>query len=63
MAIVAGIDEAGYGPLLGPLVVSVVAFEVPDGLAGVDLWELLSAAVSRCKRRPLGARILAVATS
>src|SRR5688500_10602264 len=33
--IVAGIDEAGYGPLLGPLVVGCCAFEVePEGADG-----------------------------
>src|SRR5688572_19007194 len=33
--IVAGIDEAGYGPLLGPLVVGCCAFEVePEGAGG-----------------------------
>ncbi len=32
--IVAGIDEAGYGPLLGPLIVGCCAFEVEPGSAG-----------------------------
>jgi hypothetical protein len=40
----AGIDEAGYGPLLGPLVASLVAFRAP---APTDLWEALGAAVLR----------------
>ena len=30
MGLVIGMDEAGYGPNLGPLVVTGVAFEVPD---------------------------------
>lgn len=49
--IVAGIDEAGYGPLLGPLVVSGVAFEVPDGCGDADLWELLARCVCRAPGR------------
>ncbi|MFP4057729.1 MAG: hypothetical protein ACLF0G_12760 [Candidatus Brocadiia bacterium] len=47
MAVVGGIDEAGYGPRLGPLVVSATAFRVPDGQAETCLWQLLSAAVCR----------------
>ncbi len=45
MAIVAGIDEAGFGPILGPLTVSAVVLRVPDELAGGDLWEALSPTV------------------
>ena len=47
MAVVAGIDEAGYGPLLGPLVSTVTVFSVPNELAGQDLWKALSDSVSR----------------
>lgn len=57
--IIAGIDEAGYGPLLGPLVVSASAFEVAgaefrhdiDGLP--CLWTLLKTSVAKkqpCKK-------------
>lgn len=45
--IIAGIDEAGLGPVLGPLVLSAVAFRCDDSKARADLWELLEGAVAR----------------
>ena len=47
MAILAGIDEAGLGPVLGPLVMCASVFEVPDALADQPLWDSLAPAVAR----------------
>lgn len=50
MLIYAGIDEAGYGPMLGPLCVGMTVFRLPahDPARGApDLWMLLDRVVGR----------------
>ncbi len=42
-----GIDEAGYGPNLGPLVMTLVACRIPDEQAQTCLWQLLAKAVRK----------------
>lgn len=42
-----GIDEAGYGPNLGPFVMTLVACQVPDPVAEANLWDVLADAVRR----------------
>jgi ribonuclease HII len=47
MTWIVGIDEAGYGPNLGPLVITAVACRLPEELVAVSLWRRLRQAVRR----------------
>jgi ribonuclease HII len=49
--IIAGIDEAGYGPVLGPLTVGCCAFRTPDADDIPDLWQRLDRVVSKKKSK------------
>lgn len=51
MPIVVGIDEAGYGPQLGPLVVASSIWSVPKELVTHDWWEPLKDSVCRAADR------------
>jgi len=57
MAVLVGIDEAGFGPILGPLVVSSSALSLPRALLKSDLWQVLSKSVGE-RRRGLAGRLL-----
>jgi len=48
--VILGVDEAGYGPVLGPLVVAATAWRVDFPVLGApdtDLWKILSRSTSR----------------
>ncbi|GIW82243.1 MAG: hypothetical protein KatS3mg105_4050 [Gemmatales bacterium] len=45
-----GIDEAGYGPNLGPLVMTAVACQVPAARLAADWWHILQNAVRSQQR-------------
>jgi ribonuclease HII len=59
MAWIIGIDEAAYGPNLGPFVMTAVACRIVDGQGGGDLWELLHPAVCRTHHRHDGRLLIA----
>jgi hypothetical protein len=51
MPFLLGTDEAGYGPNLGPLVISASLWEVPDGAGGDNLYERLQAVIAPASAR------------
>lgn len=59
MSILAGIDEAGFGPLLGPLVVSSCVFSVNEKSVEEDLWHLLRKSVGKTRKQLRGRLLIA----
>lgn len=57
MVVLVGIDEAGFGPILGPLVVSSSALALPHHLLTSDLWQVLQKSLSD-RRKRLAGRLL-----
>ncbi|MCE5302012.1 MAG: hypothetical protein LLF97_02755 [Planctomycetaceae bacterium] len=47
-----GTDEAGYGPNLGPLVISATVWHAPDGVGVAGLFDRLHAVVASDRRQP-----------
>ena len=46
MPFLLGIDEAGYGPNLGPLAISASVWEAPEGVRGDELYERLKTVIA-----------------
>lgn len=49
--ILIGTDEAGYGPNLGPLVITATAWEAPADLKAEDCWGALSAVLTNAPKK------------
>tara|TARA_R110002111_G_scaffold256979_1_gene324503 strand:+ start:6922 stop:7884 length:963 start_codon:yes stop_codon:yes gene_type:complete len=62
MGFLIGMDEAGYGPNLGPLVITASLWKVPGDPRDFDFWEALQSVVSQ-KKPPRNSSKLHVADS
>jgi len=63
MAYLIGTDEAGYGPNLGPLVISATLWQAPDQLHADDLYAALARVVQRPGDPPAAAPRVPIADS
>ncbi|MFK7779410.1 MAG: hypothetical protein QM501_15000 [Gimesia sp.] len=62
MGFIIGMDEAGYGPNLGPLVITASLWKVPGDPREFDFWEALQSVVSQ-KKPARKSKLLHVADS
>jgi hypothetical protein len=65
MGFLVGTDEAGYGPNLGPLVISVTLWDAPEAVGNEDLFDRLEQAITPTPRaiRTDGGPFVAMADS
>lgn len=58
MAYLIGTDEAGYGPNLGPLVITATVWRIDGELGETELYDLLAHCVCRCPDGPDDERVV-----
>jgi ribonuclease HII len=56
--LVIGIDEAGFGPRLGPLVIAASAFATPDDVPARELYQRLRGPLCRARSKRPGERLV-----
>jgi len=47
----AGIDEAGYGPRLGPMVVAMATLKCEEKISALDPWKQLAPLIGEAGRK------------
>lgn len=57
--VLVGIDEAGFGPILGPLVVSSTTFSIQRQSLDADWWKILKKSVNNTRKHLAGRLLVA----